>query len=278
MITDIFASLLSRYSDHLSIETNTPATAIFRDTGSNEQYPYIIKTPRGQIRAKHVLHCTEGHAAHHIAGLRGILVPRRGQITVQKPGALFPYRGGDQSWSFYFQNSFDYASQLPHSGDIVIGGGEVGGIEGMDETYGNAADDAESVLAKCHLTGVLPVVFGDKFCGPRNNGQAQLKASWTGIMCSSLDSVPMVGMLPRESLIGREEGNKHSAEWISAGYGGYGMVNAFLCGKYLAQMVMGHGIGDSLPTQYLISAERVLRLQEEVKRISRSTQHFRALM
>lgn len=278
MITDIFASLLRKHGDRLSIETSTPAKAIGRDPSSNAAFPYIITTPRGQIRTKHVLHCTEGHTAHHVPGLRGILVPRRGQISVQNPGSSFPYKGGNQSWSFYFQNGFDYATQLPRSGDIVIGGGELGGLDTMNEIYGISADDTEYIPAKSHLVGILPVAFGEENWGPQEAGKTQLKASWVGIMCSSLDTVPMVGRIPGEALLRREEGNETSAEWISAGYGGYGMVNAFLCGRSLARMVMGRDVGELLPDQYRISAGRVRRLQAEVRRLSKPRRHLKAFL
>ncbi|KAL3480894.1 FAD dependent oxidoreductase [Aspergillus californicus] len=277
MITAIFAKLLQDHSSRFAIETNTPAASIRRDSAAAD-YPYVISTPRGQIRAKHILHCTEGHAAHLIPGLRGVLVPRRGQISVQRPGSRFPYRNGDRSWSFYFHSGFDYASQMPGSGDIVIGSGDLGGIDAIDEVYGISADDTESISANAHLSGILPVVFGDKNWGPEAVGQPHLKTSWVGVLCNSLDSVPMVGRLPREALIDRGDGSQAAAEWISAGYGGYGMVNAFLCGKALAGMVKGQEVDEALPEQYLVSAERIRRLQDRVKRIVRSEGHFRAFL
>ncbi|KAG4270268.1 hypothetical protein FPRO04_11573 [Fusarium proliferatum] len=58
LITGIFERLLVQYHDRLSIETNTPATAINytpgtkTDSYSMPDYPYVIETPRGAIRAK----------------------------------------------------------------------------------------------------------------------------------------------------------------------------------------------------------------------------------
>lgn len=264
MVAGIFAKLLSKH-DGLSIETKTPATAILRDPSSNPEFPYAIKTPRGDIHAKHIIHCTEGHAAHHVPGLRSILVPRLGQNTVQNPGSSFPYKDGSCSWSFYMDGGFDYAIQLRQTGEIVIGGGDFGGIDTTSELHGVAADDKECIPAKVHLNGVLPVVFGDENWGHEVPGKMQLKSSWVGTMCDSMDAVPMVGRIPAVALRVRDEGNQSSAEWISAGYGGYGMVNAFLCGRNVARMVLGLEVEDPFPDAYLITAERVARLQAKAQ-------------
>ncbi|KAF9891231.1 hypothetical protein FE257_004795 [Aspergillus nanangensis] len=194
LITSIYTHLLTTYKHRFSIETHTPALSITRTHPPTQGSPYYsIRTPRGTIHAKHLVHCTEGHLSHHLPGLRGILVPRRGQISVQRPGSRFPYTTGDKSWSFYFRSGFDYASQNARTGDIVIGGGELGGIDGTPEIYGIAADDEEALAQKSHLAGVLPVVFGEGNWGVERPGLATMKASWTGILCASLDHVPMVG-------------------------------------------------------------------------------------
>ncbi|KAL3294805.1 FAD dependent oxidoreductase [Colletotrichum asianum] len=86
LITSIWASLLTSHSSSLTIESNTPAMNI-RRVEANADYPYAISTPRGIVRTRHIFHCTEGHASHLIPGLRGIIVPRRGEMTVQTPGS-----------------------------------------------------------------------------------------------------------------------------------------------------------------------------------------------
>ncbi|KAF5667743.1 FAD dependent oxidoreductase superfamily [Fusarium denticulatum] len=56
LLTGIYQRLLDKYSDRLSIETNTPVTRVEFSEGL---YPYAITTPRGSIRAKKVIHYAE---------------------------------------------------------------------------------------------------------------------------------------------------------------------------------------------------------------------------
>ena len=272
MITLIYEYLLKTYPEYFSLEANTPALSITRI--SNTQYPFLVNTPRGIITTKNVVHCTEGHAAHLLPGLRGILVPRRGQMTVQTPGNKFP-RVSSSSWSFIIQGNLDYATQNPWSGEIFIGGGEG---QSKHLMLGLASDAEEDVSALAHLGGVLPAVFGPRNWGSETIGNPRLKASWSGILCNSLDSMPLVGQLP-ETASGRHSGTLGSQEWISAGYGGYGMVNAFLCGKNLAQMIRGEEVDHGFPPEYRISPTRMQRLHSKLREISLSQNaHLKALL
>ncbi|CAH0020090.1 unnamed protein product [Clonostachys rhizophaga] len=272
MVTSVFAQLQSQRSNRFSLEANTPALAITRTSSSD--YPYLVATPRGAIRTKHVVHCTEGHSAHLLPRLRGILVPRRGQITVQNPASGFSQRS-NSSWSFLIDDILDYATQNPKTGHIIIGGGET---SGKAEVLGIPSDAEEDVLALSHLGGILPAAFGVKNWGNELDGKRRIAYSWTGILCNSLDKVPLVGMLT-EGLLDRQAGTQASAEWISGGYGGYGMVNAFLCGKALAQMISGVDVISLLPEPYYITPERIGQLQKAFKRILDSEkEHIKALL
>ena len=72
---------------------------------------------------------------------------------------------------------------------------------------------------KSHLAGILPVTFGNKGWGEQRPGKPLLKTSWTGILCNSLEHVPIVGRLPQEALGPRRVGEiETGAEWISAEY------------------------------------------------------------
>jgi len=224
--------------------------------------------------ARHVVHCTEGHVTHLLPQLRGILWPRRGQMTVQLPGDYLWQFEGEYSWAFHFCNSFDYVTQNVRSKEIFIGGGEVVPEEGNFERVGNASDEGQSTLAIAHLGGALPAVFGEQLL---NGKTPQIKAAWSGVMCTSLDKLPIVGKLPSDALLDRPSGSPEAAEWISAGYGGYGMVQAWLSGKAVAHSIVHGTKPDWLPEPYDITPARFRRLQEILERAIASNT-FKALL
>ncbi|OPB40762.1 FAD dependent oxidoreductase [Trichoderma guizhouense] len=275
LILGIFSSLLEKHHDRFSVEQHTPATSITR-VQSNE-YPYLINTPRGYIKAKHVVHCTEGHVGHLLPRLRGLVFPRRGQMTVQAPGPEFPALDGRRSWSFYFENGFDYLSQNARTGDVFLGGGDIG-EDAYVSQLGESSDENENVVAKAHLVGILPSILKKApSSGGHNPRGLEVKSSWTGIMCTPLDGLPLVGKLPQEAL-DRPSGSHSAAEWISAGYNGYGMVNAWLCGRATAEMILKRDVSSWFPEQYLITTDRVEDLNARWASIAQSSQGLRALL
>lgn len=182
MLTSIFEYLKKNNTGRFSIEANTPVLSITRNSSSRD-WLYSINPLRGIITTKHIVHCTEGHVAHLLPRLRGILVSRRSQITVQNPGSGFP-QVSSNSWSLIIQNTLDYATQNPDSGDIIIGGGDSGG---KSHALGISLNAEEDVAALSHLGGLLPATFGVKEWGQGQPSKLRIKASWTGILCNPLD-------------------------------------------------------------------------------------------
>lgn len=180
-----------------------------------------------------------------------------------------------QSWSLVMQGVFDYATINAKTGLVFIGGGEQ---EDKDYSMGISSDAEEDLVALSHLGGVLLAAFGrGKNLGERTS-HVEVQASWTGIMGFSLDHAPLVGMLPQE-LLDRPAGSSASAEWISAGYGGYGMVNAFLCGKAVAMMMLGHQDPHvEIPHVYRLTESRARDLRVRVGRIRSLEEHLQAML
>ena len=276
-ITGIFAKLLEDHRGRLSIETTTPVLSVSKS--SQGGHSYSLRTPRGSLHAKHVIYCTEAHTAHLLPNLRGILVPRRGNMSAQKPGPAFAGLQNKRSWNLMFDVGHDYFHQMPMTGDVLLGGGDLGGFDGGLDVFGVASDAVESITAKSHLSGVLPAIFGKDAWDEKSLGHDRIKATWSGTMGYSLDHVPMVGPLPQEAIDGRSCGDqKIGAEWICAGFGGFGMTNSWLCGKALALQLTGHDVPSWLPEPYSITSTRIYRLQKRLGEIAGTKDHLRALM
>jgi glycine/D-amino acid oxidase-like deaminating enzyme len=198
-------------------------------------------------------------------------------MTVQAPGPEYPALDGRRSWSFYFEKGFDYLSQNLRTGDVFLGGGDIG-EEAYLSQLGEPSDENESIVAKAHLVGILPSILKKTPTLIGNNPRGlEVKSSWTGIMCTPLDGIPLVGKLPQEAL-DRPSGSNSAAEWISAGYNGYGMVNAWLCGRATAEMILERDISSWFPEQYLVTTERIEDLSGRLKSIIGSPDGFRALL
>lgn len=150
---------------------------------------------------------------------------------------------------------------------MMLGGGMVQARYHGVEELGVSHDSDLNPDITDHLSSALSEAFtsaeGEDF---------EIKSMWTGNMGFSTDSMPWVGRLP-ESVAQREcklesnaelsngvsVGDIKSGEWISAGYTGEGMVNAWLCGTALAMMLSGQEkeIQPWFPEQYLISEDRL---------------------
>ena len=276
-VSSIFARLHDTYNGRLFIESNTPVLAVSRSP--QHELAYSLSTPRGAVRARNVVYCTEAHTAHLLPKLRGLLVPRRGHMSVQKPGAAFQGLEGKRSWNFIFDVGHDYLHQNSKTGDIFLGGGDLGGFDSGLDIFGVASDAVESVTVKSHLIGILPAVFGKEAFADNSHGYERIKASWCGTLGYTLDHVPMVGPLPQEALgWSRCGNNKSGTEWICAGFGGFGMTNSWLCGKALALQIMGQPVPSWLPDPYCITPTRMFELRKRLADLAGTKEHLRALM
>ena len=284
-VTGVLAKLQEEFPLDFCVETYTPVTKI-QVSGQG----YIVETTRGNVRARHVIHCTNAHISHLVPGLRGRIYPVRGQMSAQTPGEKFPSQGSQHSWVFNYERGFDYLTQLPDSPNsncqMMFGGGfaqsEGRGIADL----GVPTDSSLSLYMDIHLSGALSAIFGHKTWGKLAGPSVQ--AMWTGSMGFSSDGLPWVGMLP-SSLTGRERRNptkteklseesRPGAEWVSAAFSGEGMVQAWLCGKALGVMLLSRdGKLDPsqsadiswLPEQMVVTAERIRsslpsRMEDEV--------------
>lgn len=243
MITGILELLLQNNPQALTLETNTPVTDLTVVEDGDTDHPYKLVTPRGSIRAAKIVHCTNAHVSHLVPGLRGIVVPLRGQMSAQNPGEKFHGGGENKSWTIHYQQGFDYLVQLPvdgpvSNGEMMLGGGINPATKAGIEEFGVSDDSQLNAEIDVHLSGALSAVFGRENWGAVRG--PSVSHMWTGIMGFSSDGHPWVGRLP-PSITRRPVTSAACNEWVAAGYSGEGMVHAWLCGKAVAAMMLSHG-------------------------------------
>jgi glycine/D-amino acid oxidase-like deaminating enzyme len=254
LITGIFRRLLDQYPTRLTIDTSTPVTAISFESACETQFAYTVTTPRGQIRARTVIHCTNGHAGHLLPRLRGKIFPLRGTMSAQKAGPDFPDHEGKRSWNVHHKPTVDlktgayttgllYIAQNAKTGDIWIGGEKQ-----IPEEMLVSDDSIVPDIPKENLVTILPKVFKTGW----DNATPEPRLVWSGIMGFTADSLPLIGPLT-EKMTGRA-GN---GEWIAAGFNGYGMDKCWLSGEGLVGLIAGQAATGILPSAYLISDERI---------------------
>ncbi|KAM7219205.1 FAD dependent oxidoreductase domain containing protein [Rhypophila decipiens] len=270
LITAIWKGLLADFPETLFIETSTAVDVIL--TEGSADYPYVISTSRGQIRAKHVVHATNGYATRLIPGLQGRATGLLVHMTSQSPGVNFPDLNGRRSWSIMYSTGFDYITQRPSEngvpGKVMLGGGFFLSPKHGTDMMGAYDDSKVDSLTVAHNLGIMATVFEPNWGGPVDKEPNMV---WSGVMGGSADLRPLVGKLdPR--LTGRKvQGAEDCGEWISAYFTGDGMVWAWLCGTALGIMITGGEeedvpaspgrpggkLGDWFPPELLPTVKRV---------------------
>lgn len=260
LITGTYEALLSDHSSRFSVETETP---VFKITSTEDgDYPFTLTTPRGLVKAKHVIHCTNGHASHLLPGLRGLIYPLRGTMSTQSPHAGFPNLGNKLSWALQIDPSYDaqkttveaglyYITQNAKSGDIFIGGEYSNILEVL------SSDDSKICeTTKQNIMSVLPRIF-------KQYKEGTVKSVWSGILAFTADGLPLVGQLPGFithpdcSDTARVAGN----QWIAAGFNGYGMPQCWGAGEAVAKLLLGgpkarSEVFEWLPEAFAVTEER----------------------
>lgn len=252
LITILQKHLLDTHAGRFSLETNTPVVSISHDENVSQNEPgYVLQTPRGTIRARKIIHCTNGYSSHLLPSLTGSLYPLRGTVSVQDPGHSFPRLGDKYSWTKihtggynsetrYFTTGLYYAQQNVKTGEIVIGG-ESQEIENL-----LTSDDSQvAASARNHISSIVPKIFLD-------TDHAKTKKVWSGIMGFTADNLPMIGNLSRTTT-----GRTGTDEWIAAGFNGHGMDKCWLSGQAVARMAVGEDVPSWLPESFLVSEERL---------------------
>lgn len=269
----------------INVQTNTPVTSI--EPCDDPVYTRTLSTPRGAIKARHVILATNGYTSHLLPSFTDLIVPVRCEMS-----ALHPPTGSERLPNSYgmvaFENGHpdhdDYLVQRPfydspngdgsrRGGHLMFGGGRSFAMYNcLGETEDDIVDPGEADYLRRALLHALDL-------GGDVAGLKELKAShqWTGIKGYSRDNMPWVGKVPAPFDAEEKKETFQKGLWLCGGYTGHGMPNATLCGKGVVEMVLAEeqqgtssyeGVCESLvasgdlPRSYLITAERVRAASE----------------
>lgn len=282
-VTALWDKLLAQFSSAtLMIETGTAVESVTTrmddDDDGHMGLPYVVSTSRGQqIRARHVVHATNGFASQLLPELAGKAAGVLCHMTAQRPGQKFPQTNGQRSYSIIYGSGFDYITQRPsrpafagageaevteeqeggEGNELMIGGGLFqSGKQGMD-MFGLYDDRKLDAMTLMHLEGCMSTVFD--WGGENAAGKRRVIKAWSGVVGFSGDVLPLVGRLdprltkravtrssrrckgsvPSEKKHTRRSADIEAGEWIAAYFCGDGMVWAWGCGTALGIMLAG---------------------------------------
>jgi glycine/D-amino acid oxidase-like deaminating enzyme len=253
----------------LNLQTETPVTGV-----TAEGSKWRVETWRGNILATHVVHATNGYAAHLLPPFSKIIEPTRGHMTAQMPPKSLAEPPLDHTYSFLYEDGkFDYFIQQPASygSKLMLGGGY------YEDPRPTTADDTDVCeVSQKYLRDQLPKVF--QWDG-EEDPDSRIFMRWSGIMGFSGDGFPWVG--PLSELYGGGKG-----QFICAGYTGEGiptlpsflvmkgMPNALLCAEAVAMMLLGKKPPEYFPRSYLLTDERMKSALDDAERSGRG-QHIK---
>ena len=212
----------------LNLQTQTPACKIIKD--DDEQSFWIVETPRGSIEAKNVVLATNGYTAHLYPALQGVIVPLRGHMTAQRPGSSLPKTGLSMTYSFIYEDGYEYMIPRPagsrFAGDIMIGGGSTKAPNAGIDEFGTTDDTTTDAVILNYLKDSTTTYFGSNW--GRDHPDGRIRRAWTGIMGYSADGFPLIGPVPDECGL-----------YIAASFQGSGMVLSLSCAKALVNLING---------------------------------------
>ncbi|OHF02355.1 FAD dependent oxidoreductase [Colletotrichum orchidophilum] len=229
LVAKVWRELVDECGGRLSLEMNTAVEEVTMDVGGGDGggRPYVVRTERGAIRARHVVHATNAHAGQFLPGLRGKMAGVKAHMTAQRPSSTtttttttssseqssqegeggFRWRDGSRtgsrSWSIlYGGGAFDYVTQRPN-GDVMLGGGFARSAGEGADMVGVYDDSGTDGLTIAHVSGVMSAVFGARWRG-------DVTKVWSGVLGVTGDMAPFVGRVPA-SISGAKGGKKDSS-------------------------------------------------------------------
>lgn len=230
----------------LKVFTHTPVTQIIPASAPGETA--LVKTSRGDVKARYVIHASNAYVSHllpQLAGHSGV-VPTRAQCLSMVP--THSPAPSEPLWQmgFSLNHGYEYLQQrpLPSPGQsappCILGGGR---WAAKNMEFGIADDSEINPDVSNVLRPLLPSVFPHNF-----DKDSKPDMEWTGIIGYTKTSDPFVGpVLKSGAIAGAAAATKPSdilpGQYVAAGYSGHGMTRAYSCAEILADMIVADRAG-----------------------------------
>ncbi|CAK7238279.1 hypothetical protein SEUCBS140593_010505 [Sporothrix eucalyptigena] len=247
-VTFLFAKMLKAHSS-LNIQSTTAVTAVL-DSDVDDADTAVVRTDRGDIRARHVVHATNCWVGDLLPKLRPFVSPVRANVQRQVPLSMegkpapITWRAENSFWLRYAEHDYDYMVQRPDGAFIIVRANT-----GRRATSDDSTMDLHS---QTHIRGTTPLLFD--FRVPA----MQTTHAWSGLVAFTLDGSPFVGQLPFP-------GRSH--QWVCAAYQGIGMVRAFRTAQLLAMLILGKEVPTDYPRSMFLTTDRVRKFNGEVSKL-----------
>lgn len=246
-ITSVLGSYIDR--GKLNVQTHT----LVRSVVDNAEDAYaVVRTDRGDVRAKHVVHATNAWLGRLLPELRPFVSPVRGNVMAYSPaktdaGTSTSALGLDSKnslWLRYGAKDYDYLIQR-EDGGVVVGRANTGRTV--------TGDDSETDLAPMsHLRGFAH----EALASPSPDASKHITCAWSGILAFTQDAVPLSGRLPFP-------GRSH--QWVCGGYHATGMIKAFLTAQMVAGLILGEAPSEEFPRSIFCTPDRIRKLRKSLE-------------
>ncbi|KAF4816196.1 hypothetical protein CGCSCA5_v006598 [Colletotrichum siamense] len=244
---------------NLNLQAHTPADSVSEKDADGW---VTVRTPRGDVKAKAVVHATNRWASHLLPNFSNLIFEDRCTIASLKAPEGFIKHTGAQHWD---SNVNNYHLQLPPPyNNIIIGGARQLLCHYPDKCILNDEEDqqfegAPEFYETWPSSDIVGWEGGEKaeFAKPVNEG-----GCWSGVDSSSIDGFPFVGAIP-----------KQDGHFVTAGFSGHGMPRilgstAHLTPLILDALAVKYTVPSivapfpPLPSPFFATAERIEKLQK----------------
>ncbi|CAG9989402.1 unnamed protein product [Clonostachys byssicola] len=243
-ISKVWETLIG--NKRVNMQTNTPVEAI--EDRDGEEFA-IVKTKRGNIKAKKVVHATNAWMGYLLPEMQPFLSPVRVNVVHwaadqngQSPLGTVPEYS---IWYRYGRKDYDYLIQRTDGG-VVTGRACTGRTTTGD-------DSTTDLSPHAHLRG-FPF---EAIASPRPDAATTIDHAWSGIVSFTQDGLPFIGPVP---FAGR------SHQFVCGAYHATGMIKAFRSSQAAASMLLGEELPEDFPTSLLLTEDRVKELRRSLDR------------